>query len=358
MVEFGVTRTWRLGRRPGLDGIRGVALVLVVIGHSEVQFGDRLTIAGGAGVAMFFALSGFLISSILLEGQGFGPFYRNRAVRLLPAMIVCLLVAGFVRQVGTGVSMVSLWPAASYLGNWLALPSPMTHFWSLAVEEQFYMVWPLALALVARWRNGPLVLCLAGMAGSLALKLALWDGGAGAARLYFGSDTQAWALLSGCLLAVLAHRGLVMVTVPRLGLVVVTGAVVAAAITGGPVSNAVVVPLVVPILSAMLVWAACGAHNPFLASPVLGYVGRRSYALYLWHPFAFGLGVAVAGHDLTGAVLGLAVTLLLGEMSWRLVEAPCLRLRARRTPVAVEPVPARVPVGAGLATLQTRAGAA
>jgi peptidoglycan/LPS O-acetylase OafA/YrhL len=352
-----VTRGWRLGRRPGLDGIRAVAVVLVVVAHAQATFGGRLTIAGSVGVAMFFALSGFLISSILLEGEGFVPFYRNRALRLFPAIVVFVLVAGAVQQARTGASMVRLWPAASYLANWLPMPSSMTHLWSLAVEQQFYMVWPVALALVARWRNGPLALCLGGMAGSLVLKLVLWDGGAGAARLYGGSDTQAWAILSGCLLAVLAHRGLVSVAVPWLGVAVVAVSAVAVTVPGGPMSNALVVPLVLPLLSALFVWAACGARDPLLASPALRYLGRRSYALYLWHPFAFGLAVAGAGHALPALVVGVVLTLVLAELSWHLVEAPFLRLRARRT--TVEPVSAPVvPVAAVLPRLQVQSGAA
>jgi peptidoglycan/LPS O-acetylase OafA/YrhL len=352
-----VTGAWRLGRRPGLDGIRAVAVLLVVVSHSQVKFGHHLTIAGSAGVAVFFALSGFLISSILLEGEGFASFYRNRAVRLFPAMVVFVLVAGAVQQARTGVPMLRVWPAASYLGNWLGVPGSMTHLWSLAVEQQFYMVWPLALALVARWRNGPLVLCLGGMACSLALKLALWDGGAGASRLYAGSDTQAWALLSGCLLAVLAHRGLVTVAVPWLGIAVVAGSAVAVTVPGGPVSNAVVVPLVVPVVSALLVWAACGASDPFLTSSVLRYLGRRSYAVYLWHPFALGVGVWAVGPDLAALALGVGLTLLLAELSWRLVEAPFLRLRAGRA-VGQVSAPAHVPVAAPVPTLQVQAGAA
>ncbi len=335
-----------------------MAVVLVIVGHSQVSFSGRLTIAGSVGVAVFFALSGFLITSILLEGEGFVRFYRNRALRLFPAMVVFVLLAGAVQQVRTGVPMVRVLPAASYLGNWLDLPGSMTHLWSLAVEQQFYMVWPVAIALVARWRHGPLVLCLAGMTGSLALKLALWDGGAGAARLYAGSDTQAWALLSGCLLAVLAHRGLVTLAVPRLGVAVVAGSAFAATVPGGPLSNAVVVPLVVPVVAALLVWAACGGDDPLLASSALRYLGRRSYALYLWHPFALGVGVWLAGHDLTALVLGVALTLLLAEMSWRLVEAPFLRLRAGRAFVSAVSAPAHAPVAAPLPALQAQAGAA
>ena len=352
-----MTGGWRLGRRPGLDGIRAIAVVLVVVAHSQVMVGHRLTIAGSVGVAVFFALSGFLITSILLEGEGFVRFYRNRALRLFPAMVVFVLLAGVVQQVRTGTPMVRLWPAASYLGNWLGAPGATTHLWSLAVEQQFYMVWPVALALVARWRNGPLVLCLGGMVGSAVLKLALWDGGAGAARLYAGSDTQAWALLSGCLLAVLAHRGLVTLAVPWLGIAAVAGSAVAVAVPGGPLSNAMVVPLVVPVLAALLVWAACGAADPILASPALRYLGRRSYALYLWHPFALSVGVAVAGHDLPALVLGVVIMLPLAELSWRLVEAPFLRLKAGRTRSTM-PAPTPVPVAPSLPALQVQAGAA
>jgi peptidoglycan/LPS O-acetylase OafA/YrhL len=324
---------WRLGRRPSLDGVRGVAVLLVVTSHTTHTLTGRSSLAGGAGVAMFFSLSGFLITAILLEGQNFATFYRHRFLRLAPALVVFVLVAGALQDAITGVAVGRNWPALLYLANWMQVPGPwFGHLWTLGVEEQFYIVWPVAFLLSRRWRHGPLVLCLAGLAASLACKLALWDGGAGAARVYAGSDTEAWALLTGCLLAVLARQGLPPLRRPRLAAAGV-GCLFGLCLVGvDPTQSALVVPLVVPVIAAALIWMVCSLPPRVLETTALRHVGLRSYALYLWHPVFLALAVLAVGRSVPGVLLGLALSGLAAEASWWCVERPFLRLKSTGAP--------------------------
>jgi peptidoglycan/LPS O-acetylase OafA/YrhL len=317
-----------------LDGVRALAVLVVLVAHVQTGFAHRLSVAGSVGVAVFFALSGFLITRILLARPPLTTFFCDRALRLLPAMLAFVLLAGLVQQVRTGYPLARMWPAATYLGNWLSPPGEFTHLWSLAVEEQFYLVWPVLIVSVRRWRLGPVLLCSAGLAASLVVKLALWDGGHGAVRLYFGSDTQAWALLCGCLLASLMHLGLRTRSVPGLGLAAVAALLVAAWLPGNPVSTALVAPVVAPVGTAVVIWGACGSSDRLLGHPALRWVGRRSYSLYLWHPFALGIGADVLGTGVAGAVTGLILAGLAAELSWQFVETPFLRLKGRRTATA------------------------
>jgi peptidoglycan/LPS O-acetylase OafA/YrhL len=327
---------WRLGRRPGLDGLRAVAVLLVVGSHVVHTLSGHAALSGSAGVMVFFALSGFLITAILMEGQEFATFYRNRLLRLAPALVVFVVVAGVIQQGVTGIPAVRNWPALLYLANWMSLPGPwFGHIWTLAVEEQFYMVWPVALVLSRRWRYGPLALCLGGMAASLACKLVLFDGGAGSSRIYVGSDTEAWALLSGCLVAVLAHHGLSPVRVRGLAPVTAVGLFGLCLAPATPTAAGLVVPLVVPVLAALLIWVVCSTPSRLLEVPALRYVGRRSYALYLWHPACLAIAVLALGPSVAAVALGLSLAVMAAEASWRCVESPFLRRKARATEPSV-----------------------
>lgn len=318
---------WRLGRRPALDGLRGVAVLMVVIGHAAG--GYRLFALSSGGVSVFFALSGFLITCLLLEERhrdgsvSLGGFYQRRARRLLPALAVMLLVVGSV-QVAAGTFSGELYAAVVfYVGNWFGVAGhsmgPLNHTWSLAVEEQFYILWPLVLIVVRRRFLVPVI--VAGIAVSAALRVTLL----GADRLYLGSDTQAGALLVGCLLAALAHRGLPEL---RARWVSVVGIVLLGSLVlgGGNLGVAVVlVPTFVPVVAAAMIWAGCCRPAAWLTAPALRYVGRRSYAVYLWHlPVVMGARALWPGSALAVAG-GVMVTFLVAEASWRLVESPFLR---------------------------------
>jgi peptidoglycan/LPS O-acetylase OafA/YrhL len=336
---------WRLGRRPGLDGVRAIAVLLVIVAHAQKALTGETSLAGSTGVMVFFALSGFLITSIVFEGQDFVTFYRHRFLRLAPALVVFVAIAAAVQQALTGLPMWHAWPTLLYLANWMQVPPWFGHLWTLAVEEQFYLLGPVLLVVSRRWRHGPLVLCLGGMVLSLALKLALWDGGAGASRLYAGSDTEAWALLSGCLLAVLAHRGLPRLRRPGFATAGALCLFSLCLVHTSPAAAALAVPLAVPVFAGLLIWAACSASNRLLESAVLRHIGVRSYALYLWHPVCLTLSVLKSGPTMAALAFGLGLSWAAAEASWWLVESPFLRLRSRTprsTPVDEDPRPSRL----------------
>ncbi len=341
---------WRLGRRPALDGLRGVAVLLVIACHwLNLYAGIDATPAGAAGVMVFFTLSGFLITALLLDERArdgrvsLAGFYARRALRLLPALVVFLVVAGAFY----GVSSAASGSVLLYVANWASLMgvelSGLGHTWSLAVEEQFYLIWPVAMLVSLRWRRGLVWLCAAGIAGSCALRFVLWDGGAGAVRIYRGSDTEAFALLVGCLLAVLLHRGLLRPSPRGWPAGVALGVVSALAMMPATDWNSsVVVPLVAPLAAAVAIWGVAGdVATRWLSSPVLRYVGRRSYALYLWHSLVLLAGAVLVGRTPMGLVVSLAALVLVVETSWLLVEAPCLRLKGRFQGRREDPAEAR-----------------
>ncbi|WP_131809831.1 acyltransferase family protein, partial [Mycolicibacterium fortuitum] len=218
---------------PALDGIRAIAVALVLAGHGGVP-----GVAGGfIGVDVFFVLSGFLITSLLLdefrrtERIDLKGFWIRRAKRLLPAMVLMTLAVVIARPLFPSEAVASLREDAVgaffWMANWVfvaadtdyfsqgATPSPLQHTWSLAVEEQYYLLWPLlvlaAALLVRRRSTGAVravvfVLAVLGMAGSAAA--AIWlSGDAGELnRVYFGTDTRAQALLIGAAAAALLVR--------------------------------------------------------------------------------------------------------------------------------------------------------
>jgi len=268
-----VVTTWRLGRRPALDGLRGVAIALVLVGHSGPV---SLQPVAWAGVTLFFGLSGFLITALLLEerrDQGridLGRFWARRARRLLPALFVMLAVTGSIMW-GIGVRLDPI-PVLAYYGNWVQATGGdlelWRHTWSLAIEEQFYLVWPL-LIVAMRSRRALLTVCGVGSALSLASLLAHWHD---FVRAYYGTDTRVWALLAGAALA----------------------AVYVGSTRRDP-------------------WAP-----RFLSASALRWLGARSYAIYLWH------------YPLTLMMwqpLGIALSFVIAEVSWRYVERPFLSRR-------------------------------
>jgi peptidoglycan/LPS O-acetylase OafA/YrhL len=314
---------WRLGHRPGLDGLRGVAILLVILSHfASVSFGPfhHSGDVGTAGVDLFFALSGFLITALLLEELAdrgrvsMRAFYARRSRRLFPAL-AATCIAFLVFQALTDVRAVPhLWPVVFYVGNWteahsgtLGLLSPT---WSLSIEEQFYLLWPVTLIASTRWRNGPAVVAASGILISAVLKVVLFIQ-AGTFRVQYGSDTQAGALLAGALLAILAHRGLRPLPARTWMIVTLAAAQVAWIVPAAPVTQVVLAPIVVPMIGVVLIWAICSSPPGPLASNWLRYVGRRSYALYLWHFGVLWLMLLSVGHSLVAGLVGVAISFAL-----------------------------------------------
>jgi peptidoglycan/LPS O-acetylase OafA/YrhL len=383
----------RLGYQPALDGVRAFAIALVMLFHYPwaERFFDSNPVHGGfLGVDAFFVLSGFLITTLLLQEHAqhgsfsLRRFYARRALRLLPALGVLLVAALVVRVVadpnnGNRPAALGFLGMIFYFANWVDIYKHdalgvFQHTWSLAIEEQFYLVWPVLLLFMLRrkltlatiamiasagiviaalWRAwywhvnfGPrrfvdyyflLTLHQSTETGALDHRTAVWN------RFYFGSDTRADALLAGCLTAIL-----LVWLLPRLGArarmrlsaaagvaFVVCGIIVwrAVVVLSGwlPVWGILALELSVAVLIAGLVAAPRGPLARLLALPPLAWLGRRSYAIYLYHPVVFTYLSRDRVHlsPPVSFVFQFAVVFVLAELSYRLVEAPMLRRKRR-----------------------------
>ncbi|WP_168914940.1 acyltransferase family protein [Microcella flavibacter] len=356
-------------RLPGLDGVRALAVVLVLAYHLV----PGLAPGGFVGVDVFLVVSGYLITALLLAeharegGIRLGRFWRRRARRLLPALLLVVgASAGVAALIGGDVLVGIDWQllgAATFSSNWVAIaqgasyldqtsPELLRHLWSLAVEEQFYLLWPLALAgllvLPRRWMRVAVPVALA-VASAVAMGLVAGDpaaDGAAASSAYFSTLTHGFGLLVGAGLA-LARRPLALPADRAAGripaAVADAGAITAAvgivalasilAIDGAAAYRGGMVAVV--LLTAVLLLALDhpgGRVAPLIDRGPAGWVGERSYGLYLWHwPVVVLLGAALPGIDRTGAtgwmlgLLALAISLPLAAGSYRWLEQPVRR---------------------------------
>lgn len=329
-------------RLPGIDGLRGVAIGLVVFGHT---FGSLGPSAASVGVTVFFVLSGFLITSILLAEKhrdgtiDLPAFYARRALRLSPALLALLLVYPLLLWAFDDNFLDGYWSragiAALYLSDFFeAAGHPLgalTHTWSLAVEEQFYLVWPavlLGILALARGDRRRLTQLLGGLVLlTLAwrfMSMVIWS----AERVYYGPDTNFYALAAGCLLAVSPALVTRLRTFGPVGAVAILLAAVAP--TGGLGDQAAANVLTIGATAAsMAVVSLAASQTTVLELKPLRYLGGISYALYLWHLPLLNLG---AGSEVPGGgmrLVAVVAAVLLAEVSGRLVERPALRLKRR-----------------------------
>ncbi len=357
----------RLGFVPGLDGLRGVAVLLVILSHLQAVVG-RIDITGIAvvdgfldggylGVDLFFVLSGFLITALLLGEQGatgrvrYGSFYARRALRLLPPLYFMLLCHAFytvVSDFDTAAEWDSIRSAVLYVSNWqvanelFTVATGTNHLWSLAIEEQFYLVWPFVLVTFLGWqrsaRTVTIVLVIA--IGVLMVHRSLLVGdGVGWIELFVRTDTRVDSMLVGALLASLWVRSAAPVrgvdeaawvaTIAGIVYIASVGAADTLGYHGGLTFFAVCAGVVI---LAVLNGAWPGAR--VLEWPPLQAVGRVSYALYLWH-FPVFHAVRYYAADLPAflrVVLALLLTTAATLVSWYCIERPLVAIRRRLRP--------------------------
>jgi peptidoglycan/LPS O-acetylase OafA/YrhL len=334
---------------PSLDGLRAIAVTSVVIYHAN----DALLPGGWAGVDVFFVLSGFLISTLLLKEVSTSntinlrKFYTRRALRLMPAfacLIAVLLPVSWFGGHYRAKDFYAIIMAVTYLMNWNRsfgwFPGDggfLGHTWSLAMEEQFYVIWPLTLICLARWRRAAPFLILGLITLVFSWRLFLVYSGAGPERTYMGFDTHSDALFMGCAIAFaslgsrtkLLLRQMAIIPIVLLASILLTFHWRSSLTQGVGLSLA-------GLSSAWIMLAALqdGFLKKFLSLPPLVYTGRISYGWYLWHyPI-----LAVATHLLPrsyGTALLVVVSYLTAVMSYHFVERPFLKLKDRFEPKAV-----------------------
>lgn len=339
-------------RAPGLDGVRAVAVLSVMAYHEDLLRGGFL------GVDVFFVLSGFLITDLLVTHRPrLRDFWSRRARRLLPAlavMLVAVTAAATIIEPATDLRLPLL-AAVTYTSNWYQIVHhmsyfdsfgplpPLEHLWSLAIEEQFYLLWPLLIWLFFRTHNGralPITLTLlTALLSAMAMAFAYQP--ADASPVYYDTGTHASALLIGAAMAM---------AFPLTRLAAVKHWWLDAAGAAGLIvlglsfwhlsgTDDVVYPtgLVVAALAAAVVIAAAAGRGVVAAVaslPPMRWLGARSYAMYLWHWPVIAFADALAGTQTQTPRLRIAetaCTLVLAAGSWRYIESPILRDGVRVT---------------------------
>jgi peptidoglycan/LPS O-acetylase OafA/YrhL len=358
------------GHRPALDGVRGVAILLVLGQHAPT----RPLIDGFVGVTVFFCLSGYLITTLLLRELRSGAidlraFYRRRAARLCPALAAVVVVTTVVLladrpDLRVGQVLAPAGAAATYttsLFDWtnhvFATKDYFNYTWSLSVEEQFYLLWPVAL--MWGYRRGPRLFAALTL-GLVALSLAddLYLGLSRAVKYdqheYFGSDTNALPILAGSLLAIVIYNN----WMPRAVRHLAPWALLAVALL--PVlayRNDTYRPaLVIAEGTALTLVALIGVVTrprstvgTLLASRPMRWLGERSYSVYLWNVLARIAVLALLGHTVLGDVAWIVMFVVLAETSFRFVERP-LRARFASRSASTGPSPASTRLGRPLSS--------
>ncbi|MEU2610908.1 acyltransferase [Micromonospora sp. NPDC007271] len=372
MLFHGATAR-NLGYQPALDGVRALAIIGVLLLHLNLWGAvPPVTPGGHLGVAMFFVLSGYLITTLLMDEHtrtdtvDMPAFYARRAARLLPALLLLLVVHALV----WGTQQPS-WTVALQIAVGLFYLTSLVHpvifdagglgwTWSLSVEEHFYLFWPAALrrALVEpRGRTIAMWCCGAVIAVAVTLRALLNDSTTWHDFVYYSTPARMDALAVGCLAALATHGRRLAVPVPltwaAFGFLVLCYFVPAFRI-GTTVMNLVGLPLLsVATVVLILGLVARPDRGParLLAARPLVHIGKISYGLYLWNLLAGQSMRMMFGESRTGwlgTILGLALTVVAVELSYWCLERPVLRwtrhrLAARRQPAHRVVVPRQLP---------------
>lgn len=335
---------------PGLDGLRGMAIMLVMLFHTGIP-----NFRGGfTGVDIFFVLSGFLITSLLLsEATEAGRinlkyFYMRRILRLLPALVLMLIIVTLTAQAlnlkGSAYTdftggIITLF----YSANWarafnLHQMGLLSHTWSLSIEEQFYMLWPLALIIMLKYvrrekRILSVVLFLSVL--SWLIRMYLTQSGHTADRIFNGLDTRADALLTGCAAAIIRSMGLWTKRVSRLKSPAYAGFILPLLIlfniSWSNHNTFYWVSFLLEFMTAVLILHIVSDEKSmikkFLTSKPLVWAGSISYGVYLWHDPVFEVMRYFGYSKLSILFSGSIITLGIASVSYYLMEKPLLRLK-------------------------------
>ena len=343
-----------MGYRPELDGLRALSVLAVIAYHADLAW-----IPGGfLGVEVFFVVSGFLITTLMLEERAktgsvsLRNFWLRRARRLLPALFVMLVVLAFAVATFATVHAPDfrrdVVPSLLYVSNWWQIffvetpyfaPTDLPvlrHLWSLAVEEQWYLVWPLAFLAFRRssTRTSGIALAIASLGIMIGTAL-LWlpDSEQRTNFLYLSTPTRASGLLLGAALAFVWKPWTQTRATPRLrgvaadaAAIVAIGAIAYAMATqhvddrslymgwlaATTIGSSVIIAVIVRPRGSLVAWV--------MRTPVLAAIGRRSYGLYLWHWPIFV--IAEARESATRLAVALTLTVVINELSYLLIETP------------------------------------
>lgn len=350
--------TTRRRYMPGIDGLRALSVIAVIAYHLDLNWAP----GGLIGVGIFFVLSGYLITDQIIQRWkqdrrfDLKDFWIRRARRLLPAMFVMLFVTAMWLLLFDRSRLAALQgdflSSTLYFNNWWLIfhdvsyfesfgpPSPIGHLWSLAIEEQFYFIWPLVIIVglrLAPQRGKLIVMCLTGAFLSALAMALIYQPGVDPSRVYYGTDTRAFALLIGAALALAWPSQNLTDKISRRSRYILDFSGAIGLITlilmiwrtneygqflyyGGLV--------LVSILSAIVI--AVLAHPASRLAKIMGckplrWIGVRSYSIYIWHYPVIILTnptVDTGGFDGFRVLFQLGVSLLLASLSWKYIEEP------------------------------------
>lgn len=353
-----------------LDGLRGIAILMVLCCHfhaildSDPKFDEltpwgfvnKLLLRGFLGVDLFFVLSGFLITSLLFKTSIQNPFksmrhfYIRRILRLFPALFALLFVSfivSYFEKFPMKEQWTTTWPAILFISNWnlkwhfLHIQSDVGHLWSLAVEEQFYLIWP-SILMTLRYFRSPRWTYFLVSTSLVALvvihRFQLWNANEPWLFLYSRTDTRVDSMLVGCLVAFTYRYFQINTRVLKIL---------------GAIATIVVLPLayryaggtqgflyeggftLFAVLFGLIILACVSCESvgtKLLGSRILKWFGKVSYGLYLWHVIIFRVSERHFhyGSNSFRVATTTLFSLFVTELSWRFIEQPFLRLKNRR----------------------------
>ena len=347
MNEAAPSTDFHLSYIPALDGMRGFAVLLVVLFHSKFING------GYFGVDIFFVLSGFLITSLIIrewtitDNVDLRKFYLRRVRRLSPALIAVLVAACLYETLyfpypGVENIFIRSFYALSYFANWVWAFQPsenplgsLNGLWSLSIEEQFYIIWPAILIFFLRRRISLTfiaILLLLTLTAAVGHRYLLWEAGAHSFRLYAGTDSHADPILIGCLIGVLARgvslrtweliRPWLAATVPFVMIALVT-ITVGFSFPSESIFYSTIVALLSGILILCVTVAPAKVALAAFGCPFMIWLGKISYGLYLWHGIS---NQYLMTHNIMEFRAGrIAIGLILAVGSYYFIERPFLR---------------------------------